>query len=135
MIAPSRRLFELTQHRQHRSRIVARSPSHSTAMRLRFCYDLCELVTLCTPSLRHRYDHGASAATVLFSHRQPWRFCYASTTLLLRFKRSGQRSRMFQIFPEVDVNLLDSMPTLSNMLGSFIMEMKNELSHLELSYK
>ena len=59
--------------------IVAQSPPHrySSVMQLRFCYAMCDHSTLCLLSLRSLYDQRASAATLLFRHSQPWRFCYA----------------------------------------------------------
>ena len=47
----------------------------------RFCYALRDLVTLCTLSLRPRYDQRASVPTVLFRHSQPWRFCVVQVLL------------------------------------------------------
>ena len=67
---------------------MAKSPSYSSVMQPCFCYALCDLVTLCTLSLRPRYDQGVSAVTVLFRHIQPWRFCHASATLMALFKCS-----------------------------------------------
>ena len=76
--------------------IVAQSPSHRGEMAEIFirdeatlCYALRDLSTLCTLSLRPCYDQRASAATVLFMHSQPWRFCHASATLLAFWPTPG----------------------------------------------
>ena len=67
--------------------IVAKSPSYSSPMQLRSVH----LVTLCTLSLRRRYDQRASAATVLFRHSTTWRFCHAP---LRSLRDRHERSRI-----------------------------------------
>ena len=52
---------------------MAKSPSYSSAMQLRFCYAISDLVTLCTLSLRPRNDQRASAATVVFTCKLTWK--------------------------------------------------------------
>ena len=79
--------------------IVAQSLSHrgeivelfirDAATLLLHLYTLRDLVTLCTLSLRSRYDQRASTATVLFRHSQPWRFRHASVTLLAFWPTPG----------------------------------------------
>ena len=63
--------------REHRSSLAATSWRNRRVNHPSCSYALRDLVTLCTLSLRPRYDQGASGATVLFRHSQPWRFCYA----------------------------------------------------------
>ena len=89
-VAASRR------HREHRSQ----SPSHrgeitelfirdAATLLLRSARSCYALYALATLSLRPRYEQRASAATVLFWHSQPWRFCDASTTILANWQTPG----------------------------------------------
>ena len=99
------------RHRVHRSTLAVtswRNRSYSSVMQLRFCYALCDLVTLCALSLQPRYDQHASEATVIFRHSQPWRFGNAFATLPLRSWCSGKLQALFKSSPKVSVALLDS---------------------------
>ena len=90
----------------------------------------CYTDTLCTLSLRPLYDKRASAATVLFRHSKPLRFCHASATLLAFW----QLLVWFKCFPEVGVTLLNSRPTVlrivSNMFGSNLTHVNENTSCL-----
>ena len=91
----------------NRRHIVAKSPSYSSVMQLRFCCALHDLVTLSTLSLRSRYDLATNNAL-------PRRLCFfgivnlgASATLPLRSWRTGKLQAWFKCSPKVGVALFD----------------------------
>ena len=51
-------------------------------IRPRCSYAIAALFAILFRSVRSYYDQGASAATRIFGHWNPWRFCYALTVLL-----------------------------------------------------
>ena len=74
--------------------IVAQSRSHRgeiTELFIQMQLRSVHLVTLCTLSLRRRYDQRASAATVLFRLSTTWRFCHAP---LRSWRDRHERSRI-----------------------------------------
>ena len=103
---------------------MAKSPSYSSTMQLRFYYASAALCEIMLPSVPSCYDHATT-------NTLPRRLCYldivnmgASATLPLRSWRSGQLIALFKCSPKVGVAILDSRTTSERFHAHVIEELR-----------
>ena len=104
---------------------MAKSPSYSSAMQLRFYYASAALCAILLRSVRSCYELATTSAL-------PRRLCYldivnigaSADTLPLRSWRSGQLNACFKCSPKVGVEILDSRITSERFHAHVIEELR-----------